>query len=118
MLFWRQRVSKSPKDNMRPPKSQFVTIPKGWKRQVRWSVLNVISMAQFAMAYTRGWAANCPSIQVRLKAQIDRLTQELNLRQEEIRIKDTRMKSIEPQRRPYYKPTQRMAILELRAARG
>jgi len=28
------------------------------------------------------------------------------------------MKSIEPQRRPYYKPTQRMAILELRAARG
>jgi len=70
---------------MRPPKSQFVAIPKGWKRQVRWSVLNVISMAQFeaprdTMAYTRGWAANCPSIQVRLKAQIDRLTQELNLR--------------------------------------
>ena len=26
--------------------------------------------------------------------------------------------SIEPQRRPYYKPSQRMAILELRAARG
>ncbi len=85
-----------------------MAIPKGWKRQVRSSVLNVISLAQFAMAYTRGWAANSPSIRVRLKVQVDRLTQELHLLQEEIRIKDSRMKSIEPQKRPYYKPTQRI----------
>ncbi len=38
-----------------------MAIPKGWKRQVRLSVLQVISLAQFAMAYTRSWAANSPT---------------------------------------------------------
>src|SRR4029453_17078212 len=37
---------------------------------------------------------------------------------EEIRIKDARMEQIEPHRRPHYPPTHRLAILELRAARG
>jgi transcriptional regulator with XRE-family HTH domain len=35
-----------------------------------------------------------------------------------MRIKDARMAQISPHRRPYYPPTERMAILELRAARG
>jgi len=35
-----------------------------------------------------------------------------------MRIKDARMALISPHRRPYYPPTERMAILELRAARG
>jgi putative transposase len=34
-----------------------------------------------------------------------------------IRIKDARMKRVEAQKRPHYGPTERMAILELRAAR-
>jgi len=37
---------------------------------------------------------------------------------EELRIKDTRMQRIPPQRRPHYPPIERLAILELRAARG
>ena len=37
---------------------------------------------------------------------------------EEIRIQDMRMAQILPQRRPHYLPHERMAILELRAARG
>ncbi len=37
---------------------------------------------------------------------------------EEIRIKDARMKRIASQRRPHYVPTERMSILELRAARA
>ena len=65
-----------------------MAIPKGWKRQVRSCVLKVISLAQFAIVYTRGWAADSPSVRVRLKSQVERLTQERNLRQEEIRIKD------------------------------
>jgi hypothetical protein len=32
--------------------------------------------------------------------------------------KDARMARINPHRRPYYPPTERMAILELRAARS
>ena len=37
---------------------------------------------------------------------------------EEIRIKDARMAQIDPRRRPHYPPVERMAILELKAARG
>jgi len=35
-----------------------------------------------------------------------------------LRIKDTQIAQIAPQRRPHYGPYERMAILELRAARG
>ena len=34
------------------------------------------------------------------------------------RIKDARMKRIDPQKRPHYVPSERMAVLELRAARA
>ena len=37
---------------------------------------------------------------------------------EELRVKDIRTVRILPHKRPHYPPTERMAILELRAARG
>jgi hypothetical protein len=49
---------------------------------------------------------------------MDRLTNDDALLREELRIKDTRIAKIDPRRRPYYPPTERMAILELKAARG
>ena len=52
-----------------------------------------------------------------MKAEKDRLIQEMELLREEMRIKDTRMASIPAQRRPHYSPVERLAILELRAAR-
>ena len=55
---------------------------------------------------------------MRLQAEIDRLRAEVSLLIEEIRIKNARMDRIDTRRRPYYSPTERMAILELRAARG
>ena len=55
---------------------------------------------------------------VQLKAESDRQGQEIVLLREEIRVKDARMAQINPHRRPHYPPTERMAILELRAARG
>jgi putative transposase len=54
----------------------------------------------------------------RLQAEINRLEHELALLQEEMRIKDARMDRIPPARRPHYTPLERMAIMELRAARG
>ena len=48
----------------------------------------------------------------------DRLHEECALLREEIRLKDARIAQIGPQRRPHYGPHERMAILELRAARG
>ena len=52
------------------------------------------------------------------EAELDRLRTEVKLLQEELRIKDTRTAAVDPHRRPYYRPTERLAILMLRAARG
>ena len=35
-----------------------------------------------------------------------------------MRIKDARMAQLDPHHRPHYPPTERLAILELKAARG
>ena len=95
-----------------------VPLPRGWKPRVRSAVLHVLSLAQYAAVYTRGWAADSVNRRVRLQANLDRASQEIALHREEMRIKDARLARIEPHRRPHYPPTERMAILELRAARG
>ena len=61
---------------------------------------------------------NSPIARVRLAGELERATNEIALLREAIRIKDARMASIEPRKRPHYRPTERLAILELRAARG
>jgi transposase InsO family protein len=81
-------------------------------------VLKVISLAQFAVTYTRGWGADSINTRLRQKTELERLTATVALLREEIRIKDVRMARISPHRRPQYPPVERMAILELRAAQG
>jgi len=95
-----------------------ISLPKNWVGHVRSAVLHVIGLAQYATAYTRSWAADSRNARMRLKAENDRLRQEVALLQEELRIKDARMVRIGPHKRPHYPPSERMAILELRAARG
>jgi len=95
-----------------------IALPKSWNKQVRWGLLQVIALAQYAILYTRGPAATSRSKRVRLRAHINRLEQELALVCEELRIKDARLNRIPAHRRPHYPPSERMAILELRAARG
>jgi predicted RNA polymerase sigma factor len=70
--------------------------------------------AQFQASFQ----ANRINERVRLKAELDRARQELALLKEEVRIKDARMARIPPPRRPHYPPSERMAILELKTARG
>ena len=81
-------------------------------------MLHVIALGQYAVAYARSWAVNGRIARVRLKAENDHLRQQVALLTEEIRIKDARMKRVDPQKRPHYLPAERMAILELRAARA
>ena len=95
-----------------------IPLPKQWPSRVRSGVLHAISLAHFSLTYTRSWAANSWNARVRLKQENDRLRQELALLHEEMRIKDARMLRIPAQRRPHYPPIERLAILELRAARG
>jgi putative transposase len=95
-----------------------IHLPRGWPRRVRSAMLHVISLGQYAMAFTRSCAVDGRIARVRLQAENDRLRQEVTLLTEEIRIKDARMKRVDPQKRPHYVPIERMAILELRAARA
>lgn len=95
-----------------------IPLPQDWPSRVKSAILHVISLAQFTLAYTRGWAANSPNARIRLKAKLDPALQEINLLHEEVRIKDVRMTQLSPPRRPYYPSTERMAILQLKAARN
>jgi transposase InsO family protein len=95
-----------------------ISLPRSWPATVRSAILHVIALAQYATAYTRSWAADSRNARMRLQVENDRLQQELSLLNEELRIKDARMRRIDPHRRPHYPPVERMAILQLRAARG
>jgi hypothetical protein len=39
-----------------------IPLPRGWPGRVKSATLHVISLAQFALAYTRGWAVNSSSV--------------------------------------------------------
>ena len=99
------------------PAFQF-TLPQFWPSKVRSEMLHVVSLVQYAVISTRSWTADSSNARVRLQAERDRFQQEAALLRDEIRIKDARMKSLSPSRRPYYPPTERLDILEFRAARG
>jgi transposase InsO family protein len=95
-----------------------LSLPKGWPKRVRSAVIHAISLAHVTLTTTRSWAANNWNARIRLKTENDRLRQEVALLEEEMRIKDDRMLGIPAHRRPRYSPIERLAILELRAARG
>ena len=100
------------------PQPPRIPLPKGWQDCVKSAVLHAIALAHYAIVYARAWAADSINARVRLAAENDKFHEECALLCEEIRIKDTRLAQIAPQRRPHYGPIERMAILELRAARG
>ena len=97
-----------------PPMSRRCSpsLPHNWPESVKSAVLHTISMAQYGLAYSRGWAADSRNGRLRVKAKLDRANQEIALLREEMRIKDARMARIDPHRRPHYPPVERMAILQ------
>ncbi len=95
-----------------------IPLPKAWPERARSAIIHVISLAHAAIVGARGWAANSPIARVRLRGQLEKARAEIALLTEELRIKDARMASIDSRKRPHYRPTERLAILELRAARG
>jgi len=109
---------KHAESTMPTPKPPRIPLPKTWPCHVKSAVLHIISLAHFSITYARGWAANSINDRVRIAAENDRLHEEIALLREELRIKDARMCGIAAHRRPRYAPTERLAILEVRAARG
>ena len=91
-------------------------LPKEWPERARSAIIHVISLAHAAIVCARGWTANSPIARVRLRVQLEEVRAEIALITEELRIKDARMASIASRKRPHYRPTERLAILELRSA--
>jgi len=95
-----------------------VQLPKRWPRHVRSAIVHAVSMASLAFTASQARAENHSCARTRLQATSDRLQRQVALLLEELRIKDARMERLPAQRRPHYPAIERLAILELRAARG
>ena len=100
------------------PKEPRIPLPKNWQGCVKSAVLHAIALAHYAIVYVCAWAVDSINARVRLSAENDQLQEECALLREELRVMDTRIAQIAPQRQPHYGPHERMAIVELRAARG
>jgi len=91
-----------------------IRLPKQWPAHVKSGVLHAISLAGVVLTYARARVIGCQ----RLRAELERATTEIALLRQELSIKDGRWERSRSRRRPHYTPTQRMRILQLRAARG
>jgi hypothetical protein len=94
----------------RPP----IRLPRQWPKHVKSGVLHAIALASVILSYTRGHATG----RRRLAARVEQAETEIALLREELSIKDGRWERSRSRRRPHYTPTQRMRLLQLRAARG
>ncbi len=95
-----------------------IPCPAAWPSYARSAVVFAVSLAHYALAIARGWCANSRIARVRLAADNDRLKTEVALLCEELRIKHARMARISPRQRSHYPPAERLAILQLKAARA
>ena len=94
-----------------------LALPKNWHQNLKLALLHVISLARVAIVHARSIMTNSPNVRGRLASDLEGSLEEISLLEEELRIKDARMVMIDPHRRPHYRPIERMAILELKAAR-
>ena len=98
-------------------KAPEIPLPKDWPSNVRMGILHVISLAQLALTAARA-PAKKQGVVARLRAKFEECAGEISLLKEELALKDLRMGRVKPRRRPHYRPTERLRILELKAARG
>ena len=95
-----------------------IDLPKAWPRMAKSAIVHVLAHAHFVVTHVRGWCADSPLSRVRVSAENERLSSEVAMLREELRIKDARLARIPPRNRPHYPPAERLAILALKAARG
>ena len=98
-------------------KAPSIPLPTDWPKHVKRGILHVIALAQVALTAARARSVTKRDTIVRLRVELEESQREIYLLEEVLRLKDLRMERITPRRRPHYRGTERMAILELRAAR-
>ena len=75
---------------MAAKKAPTIPLSKSWTQHFRTAMLHVTSLAQYATAYSRRWAADSTNARIRTKAEYDRAHQEILHLREEMHIKDAR----------------------------
>ena len=78
-----------------------IPLPRSWNRRAKSTVLQILALSHYTFTSLVARAANSRDRQARLRAEVDRLSQELALLQEELRIKDARMARLHAHRRPF-----------------
>ena len=99
-------------------KASDIPLPENWPSLVRSAMLHITSLAQYGIIYTRSWCGNSKISRVRLAAKLEWAQNEITLVQEQLNLLRSRFTRVSPRCRPYYTATERMRILELRAARA
>ena len=94
-----------------------LALPKGWPKRLKSALICAVAVARTALIEARATfvenkTGNDDSIDT------DRLTHEVAMLREELRIKNARLPRIAPAHRPHYSATDRLSILALKAARG
>jgi transposase InsO family protein len=97
--------------------SRMVPLPKDWPHQVKAAVLQALSLISTATSVRQGHRSNSSLTAVRQEAEREAQADDLALSKEEIAILSARMSRIRPSQRPDYLSTERMRILQVRAAR-
>ena len=82
-------------------------LPSRWPQYARSAIVHALALARVALLAATDRVATSVHLE-----------HELALLREERRIKDARMERVPPRHRPHYPAVERLAILELRAARG
>jgi transposase InsO family protein len=95
------------------PSQATVPLPRGWSRHVKSSLLHSISLASMALTVARARHSR-----LGVQTELERARGEIALLKEELAIKDARWSRLPRRRRPHFSATQRMRILQVRAARG
>ena len=101
---------------MIPPSS--IPLPKQWPNQAKTAFLCAVALAHQAMVWSVSWCINSRIGRVRLIGENEQLKAEVAMLKEELRIKNARLDRIPAASRPHYPPTERHAILALKAMRG
>ena len=92
-------------------KNSTLSTPREWKPLVRAAMIQVASLAHWSLIHTRSWCANSALARVRLAGKLEQAEAQVAQLREEVRIKDARMAGLPPHRRPFYAPSERLAIL-------
>ena len=100
------------------PFTKELPLPKAWKQSIKSAVVYTLSLAFKTITLALGHLSDSDHLPVRMAAQLKRLKMENAQLKEIMEIKDARMIRLDPKRRPYYSPTERMRILELKSITG